>query len=391
MHVVHVYKDYPPVMGGIENHVRMLAEGQARRGLRVTVLVTARDYRPSVERENGVAIIRVARLGEIASTPLSWQLIRRLRGLEADVIHLQFPYPMGEVAALLSRKPRGLVISYQSDIVRQRWLGRLYRPLMHRVLARADRILTSSEAYLWSSKVVSRYAAKTKVVPLGVDLERFAKPSLASVKALRYRWPGPLMLFVGRLRYYKGLEYLLEAMARLDATLLIVGRGPMEAQWKRLAAKSEAAQRIRFVGDVSDRELPNYYAAADVFVLPSSQRSEAFGLVQAEAMASGTPVVTTDLGTGTSFVNRHGETGWVVPAADPISLAKAIERLLKDDNLRHDMGAKAQARARAIFDAEKMVDRVIEVYGEVLAAPGKASLGLSDQSQGRGLREDHPA
>ncbi len=368
MHVVHVYKDYPPVLGGIENHIRLLAEGQVRRGLRVTVLVTSRDRRPSVSNENGVEVVRAARLGEVASTPLSLNLVSRLRKLRPDVLHLQFPYPMGEVAALLSPRRGALVISYQSDIVRQRWLGFCYRPLMFRVLASADRILASSEAYLWSSSTLSRFASKTTVVPLGVDLARFAAPDDTDVSAIRRRWPGPLLLFVGRLRYYKGLEDLLAAMSHLDATLLVVGRGEMEACWRRIVNVSGVAERIHFLGDVPDSELPLYYAAADVFVLPSCRRSEAYGLAQVEAMAAGTPVVSTELGTGTSFVNVHGETGWVVPASDASALAKAIQRLLKDPELRRAMGERARARAHAELDAERMIERVIKVYEEVLAA-----------------------
>ncbi len=354
-------------MGGIENHVQQLAEGQAKRGLWVTVLVTSPTHRTSVTIENGVEVIRAARLGEFASTPLSLALVSRLRSLTPDVLHLQFPYPMGEVAALFSRRPRALVISYQSDIVRQRWLGFCYRPLMDRILARADRILPSSEAYLWSSQVLSRFAAKATVVPLGVDLKRFASPDLELIAEIRRRWPGQLLLFVGRLRYYKGLGDLLTAMTRLDATLLVIGRGAMAKRWQQQARESSAVERIHFLGDIPDAELPTYYAAADVFVLPSSERSEAFGLAQVEAMATGTPVVSTELGTGTSFVNIHGETGWVVPASDADALSKGIRRLLDDGQLRREMGLRAYARAHREFDVERMVEQVIEVYDQILA------------------------
>lgn len=369
MHVVHVYKDYPPVLGGIENHLRLLAEGQARRGLRVTVLVTSRGRRTSVRRENGVEVVRAARLTEVASTPLSWSLISRLRALSPDVLHLQFPYPLGEVAQLLSRRGRALVVSYQSDIVRQRWLGRLYRPIARRLLERADRILPSSEAYLRSSETLRPYAAKSTVVPLGIEVERFASPDPEGVAEILRRWPGPLVLFVGRLRYYKGLGTLIEAMESLEATLLVVGRGPMEARWKRQAGAGSAAERIRFLGDVADSKLPLYHAAADVFALPSCRRSEAYGLAQAEAMAAGTPVVSTELGTGTSFVNLHGETGLVVPPQDPAALADALGKILGSSDLRHEMGEKAKVRARAELDADLMVRRVVDVYGQVLRQP----------------------
>lgn len=371
MRVVHVYKDYPPVIGGIENHLQLLAEGQARRGLEVTVLVTATGRRTTVRREGGVEVIRAARLGELASAPLSPALLARLRRLEPDVVHLQFPYPVGEVAQLLARRGRALVVSYQSDVVRQRVLGWLYRPLAHRLLGRADRILASSEVYAESSEVLRRHAAKVTVVPLGVDVEGFAAADPDAVAALRRRHGAPLVLFVGRLRYYKGLGTLIEAMARLaaehGATLLIAGRGPMEESLQRQARASPAADRIRFLGDVAAADLPALYAAADVFVLPSDRRSEAFGLAQVEAMAAGTPVVSTELGTGTSFVNADGETGRVVPSGDAGALSDAIGALLADPELRRAMGERARRRAREEFDAERMVRRVIAVYEEVLA------------------------
>ncbi len=380
MRVVHVYKDYPPVLGGIENHLKLLAEGQARRGLEVTVLVTSRDRHTTVSREGGVRVIRAARRLELRSTPISPALIGQLRRLETDVVHLQFPYPFGEVAELIAGRTRrhqpALVISYQSDIVRQRLLGWLYRPLMRRLLRRADRILASSAAYTRTSEVLPAYAAKTTVVPLGIDVDRFADPGAARVEDFRRRFPGPLVLFVGQLRYYKGVEVLIEAIGRLhtqgiEATLLIAGSGPLAARCRRLARRvgsaSSAAERMHFLGDVAGAELPALYAAADVFVLPSRRRSEAYGLALVEAMAAGTAVISTELGTGTSFVNRDRETGLVVPPRDPAALAAAVGKLLADPELRRGMGARARRRAREELGDGLMIERVIRVYEQLLA------------------------
>lgn len=367
MKILHVYKDYPPVLGGIEGHLRLVAEGQARRGHQVTVLVTARGPRTSVREESGVEVVRAARLATVASTPLSPALFRELRRRRPDVAHLHFPYPPGELAQLLGGRSRATVVTYHSDVVRQRLLARLYRPFMWRLLARADRILPTSPAYAASSPVLARFADKCRIVPLGVDTGRFAHPDPESVDALRRRFPGPRLLFVGRLRYYKALDVLVAAVERLDASLLVVGRGPMEETWRRRARTSPAAARIHFLGDVDDDALPAFYAAADVFVLPSDRRSEAFGLALAEAMAAGTPVVSTEIGTGTSFVNRHGETGLVVPPGDVEALAAALERLLDDDDLRREMGQQAQKRALRELDAERMLDRLDDVYGEILS------------------------
>jgi rhamnosyl/mannosyltransferase len=170
-------------------------------------------------------------------------------------------------------------------------------------------------------------------------------------------------LFVGKLRYYKGLNYLLEALRELPrAQLIVVGTGPMERAWRALARRLGVAERVVFVGQVRDAELPAYYAACDIFVLPASERSEAFAAVLLEAMAAGKPVVCTELGTGTSFVNVDGETGFVVPARASRALAAALTRLMNDADLRAHMGAAGRARVHQEFTLEKMVERVMAVY-----------------------------
>ncbi|MCI0474674.1 MAG: glycosyltransferase, partial [Anaerolineales bacterium] len=175
--------------------------------------------------------------------------------------------------------------------------------------------------------------------------------------------------FVGHLRYYKGLGYLLDALRELPhAQLVVVGSGAMERAWRALARDLGVEARVNFVGQVRDDELPAYYAACDIFVLPASERSEAFGAVQLEAMAAGKPVVCTELGTGTSFVNVDGETGLVVPPRDPHALANAIARLGDDTESRARMGAAGRARVRQEFTLEEMATRVMQVYDQALDA-----------------------
>lgn len=367
LRVLHVYKDYPPVVGGIENHLRLLAERQSARGLDVSVLVTARGAQAGEQVENGVRVIRARRLGEALSTPLSLELAGWLRRLAPDVTHLQFPYPPGELAHLLWGRARATVVTYQSDIVRQRLTGLAYRPVLRRLLRRADRIIATSPGYLASSPVLAGLRERCCVVPLAIDTAAF-QPAPEAARALRERFPGPRVLFVGRLRYYKGLEHLVDAMADLPATLLVAGDGALRPELERRAARSPAAGRIRFLGHVPQAELNAHYCAADVVVLPSSQRSEAFGLVLLEAMACGRPVVSTELSTGTSWVNRHGDTGLVVPPRDARALAAALRLLLADETLRARMGARARLRATHEFDADGMVTRVLEVYDEALRA-----------------------
>ena len=369
MKVVHIYKDYHPVVGGIENHVRLLAESQAASGMDVTVLVTSQSVRSSVSVERGVRVIRASRLATVASTPISLMLPLRLARIKADIAHLHFPYPVGEISQLLAGRSRHMVISYHSDVVRQKTILRFYYPTMQRVLQRADRILVSTSNYLDSSATLAPFRAKCLIVPYGIDQSRFQalSPEDPAVQNLRQRLAArPILLFVGVLRYYKGLCYLIEAMRRLRATLVIVGRGPMLQPLRQQVCDLGVDRQVVFAGAVPDEQLAAYYAAADLFVLPACERSEAFGLVQVEALATGLPIVSTELGTGTSYVNAHGESGLVVPPRDSELLAEAIARLLADDALRARLARGARARA-ALFTADRMVQEIQAVYDDLLA------------------------
>ena len=365
MRVLHLYKDYYPVVGGMENHIRMLAEGAAGRGIDVTVLVTSLSRSTEIAEAGGVRVIKAGRIASLASTPLSLDLFLWLRRLEPDIAHLHSPYPWGEMAHLMFGRSQKTVITYQSDIVRQKNLLKLYRPFLGRVLARSDRIIATSPQYIQSSPYLSKVADKCVVVPLGIDIEQFQRPRTEEVIRLRSDYSPPLLLFVGILRYYKGLEYLIQAMRHVDARLLVVGSGPMEQTWRKLVVKLGLTDKVFFVGQHVD-DLPAYYQACDVFVLPSSHRSEAFGAVQVEAMACGRALISTELGTGTSWVNVDGETGLVVPARDADALAEAINRMLGDEARRMEMGEKGRKRARQEFSSDIMIDRVLAVYSDVM-------------------------
>ncbi len=364
MNILHIYKDYFPVEGGIENHIKQLAEAQAARGHSVSVLVTSRNRQTHVEKINGVRVIFAARLATVSSAPVSPAMFGLLARERPDIVHLQFPYPWGEVANLFFGKAGAAVMTYQSDIVRQKYLRVVYAPLMRRVLAQVDRIIATSPNYIASSRVLAPFREKCIAIPMGIDPTPFATRSASS----RERADGEVrLLFVGALRYYKGLQYLLAALPFIpNAHLVVVGTGPMGWQWQALARELGVANRVDFRGEVPNPELPPYYQACDIFVLPSSERSEAFGLVQLEAMAAGKPVICTELDTGTSYVNVNDETGLVVPARDSGALVAAINRLCADAGLRRRMGEAGRARVLQEFTLDKMVDRVMQTYSAVL-------------------------
>ena len=367
MKILHVYKNYYPVLGGIENYMRMLCADLSARGHEVTALVANDGRQTSHETFEGVRLIRAGSFATAARAPLSAALFWHIASLRPDIAHLHFPYPVGEFAHLLLGRAHRTVLTYHSDIVRQRSLLRLYEPFLWQILAKSDRIIATSPNYVKSSRYLSRFAERCVVLPVGVDDARFRDVDTDAVAAVRQRYGKPLVLFVGLFRYYKGLDYLIAAMDNVPATLVLVGSGPLDAELRATVRSRGLDGKVIFAGAVSDAELPAYFHACDVFVLPASHRSEALGMAQIEAMFCGKPVVCTELGTGTSYANRDGETGFVVPPCQPLALAEAINRLLGDDALRARMGHAAARRAQSEFSRQSMVDGVETLYRDLLS------------------------
>jgi rhamnosyl/mannosyltransferase len=361
MRILHIYKDYYPVWGGIENHIRQLAEAQAAAGHSVTVLITNPGRQPAQEQLNGVRLVRARRLATVASTPLSAMLPLQTYRLPADIVHVHSPYPLGEMSQWGLGGQRPYVITYHSDVIKQQGILRLYRPLLKRVLAGAGRIITSNANYVQSSPFLRPLAAKCTPIPFAVDVARFAgaRPLLPAADR-------PTLLFVGQHRYYKGVDDLVRAMSQLDARLLIGGDGPKRGEWQNLAQQLNVADKIQFLGRIPDEDLPGFYASGDIFVLPSNSRAESFGLVLQEAMAAARPCVTTELGTGTSWLVQDGINGLVVPPKNPEALAAALASLLADPDKRRQMGQAGQQRACAEFTLTEMAARIEAVYQEVI-------------------------
>ena len=380
MDILHIYKDYAPVRGGIENHVRALAEAQAAAGLDVAVCVCAPadgSAPPGITRENGVAVHRLPRIATLRSMPLSlpyWRAVRRL-AREARIVHVHSPFPLGEAAVRSLPTGVRLVVTHHSDVVRQKLLLKVYAPLYRTFLERVDAILPTSEAYARSSPWLRPHLDKCHVVPLGVDTRRFRPDAKTSVGNQSHPCETiepesearPFHLFfVGRLRYYKGLDTLLEAMRALPERIRldIVGDGPMAATWRALAAVPELAGRIRFLGEIPEDALPGAYRSADLFVLPCNCRAEAFGTVLAEALASGVPCVTCEVGSGTSWVVRDGVTGRVVPPSEPASLADAIRGIAESTpERRAAMAREARRDAETRLSLDAMLAGVRAAYG----------------------------
>jgi glycosyltransferase involved in cell wall biosynthesis len=284
-----------------------------------------------------------------------------------EIAHLHFPDPLAHLAASFLPADARIVITWHSDIVRQRHFMGIYQPWLDRIIERADAIIAATPVHFSTSTQLRKVRdhGKFQVIPYGLDYRIFDRtPQLdARVAEIRRRHAGrPLVFSVGRHVYYKGFEYLVRAATMMDAHVLIGGSGPLQARNVDEVHRCGAEDRVTMLGRIADDELAAYYHACDVFCMPSVERSEAFGLVQLEAMACGKPVVCCDLGNGVTFVNRHEETGLVVPPRDPVALASAIQRLVHDPQLSSRLGDAGRRRARADFPVDRMVEQHLSLY-----------------------------
>jgi rhamnosyl/mannosyltransferase len=275
------------------------------------------------------------------------------------------------LAALPSRVP--LIVTHHSDVIRQKILRLAQRPFEHCVYRRATWLLTDSPAYAAGSSLLTNYGAKVRVLPLGIDLAPYLNPSQrvqSQAEKLLAEHGKPLWLCVGRLVYYKGLHTAIEALSRVPGKLLIIGAGPLEQQLKEHARTCGVADRIAWRGQVEEEEMIGAYHAATALWFPSNARSEVFGLVQVEAMASGCPVINTSIpDSGVAWVSRHGETGFTVSVNDPAALAAAANQLVENPGLRKKLGHNGRLRAQSEFDHFLMARRSLDIYQEALRRP----------------------
>lgn len=363
MDILQVNKFYYPDVGGVEQVVQSIAEGLPGT---YSTHVLASNPRGIGDRSwhKGVSVTKASSIGMAMSVPLAPTFPLRLRTLarDVDIVHHHLPNPLSTVSELVARGDDATTVAtYHSDIVRQANALPLYRPVLRRFLTDIDRIMVTSSRLLDHSAVLEPYKEKCEVIPLSVDLEAIdtEKPS---VLTLDPEPTGPVILFVGRLNYYKGVEYLIDAMQRVDGTLLIAGDGDRRATLENRAHEQDVADQVRFLGYVSETRLASVYRRADLFVMPSVEPSEAFGIVQLEAMARGLPVVNTSLPTGVPWVSKDGETGLTVPPRDAVALADAMSTLIEDGALRRTYAKRARERVERLFTREQMIESMQEFY-----------------------------
>jgi glycosyltransferase involved in cell wall biosynthesis len=348
--------------------------------MEVTITCLNHEYgffpltRPSeeVRADSRVRITRVSRWATLAKFDFCPGIRRQLRRAAegVDLLHLHTPNP----AVLLSLAMAGIdvpiVITHHSDIIRQKLLNLPLKPFEHSVYKRAKVIFATNPIYKTESKILQRHADRVEVLPLGLDLDRFTNPSAgARQKAEEFRKAhGDLIwVFVGRLVYYKGLHIALQALKQVPGKLLIIGTGPLEASLRAMAAELQVADRVVWLGHASDDEVVGAYHAATAFWLPSNAKSEAFGQVQVEAMASGCPVINTRIpGSGVPWVSPDGETGLTVAPDDAAGFASAVKSLIDDPERRKRYATAARARALSEFESGTMAARSLVFYDRAL-------------------------
>lgn len=371
--VCHLGKYYPPAPGGMETYVRTLALAQSNLGADVQVFCMNHESGPTVEDCDGpVRVTRFGRGASVAKLDYCPDLIARLKALDTDVIHLQVPNPTMILALLASRPKPATVVTYHSDVVKQRLRGLLFRPLERLAYRRVRAILPTSPTYADGSKFLKPYADRLEVLPSGLDLAPYLEPSeehRREAERIRARHTGPIWFGCGRMVYYKGFQNAIRALVTVPGTLLLVGGGPDRDSLQNEATRLGVSDRVKFLGNLPHYlDLVPYYLAADAFWFPSNARSEAFGLVQVEAMASGCPVINASIPhSGVSWVSRHEETGLTVPVDDPSALAAAAIRLLNEPELRARLATAARARAISEFDHRTMATRSLAIYQKVLS------------------------
>ena len=364
MKVLHFYKTYlPDTIGGLEQSINQIARGTKTLGVDTEVLTLSKTVVDRTVEVDGHLVHRCRSNFELASTPFSASAFMRFRQLarKADIIHYHFPYPFADVLHFATGVNKPCLITYHSDIIKQKLLLRLYAPLMRRFMASVDHIVATSPNYLESSDVLSRYRNKTSVIPIGLDKSTYPVASDKTKASWRERFGPRFFLFIGVIRYYKGLHILVDAARNSSYPIVIVGAGPVEKELKEHAAML-GISNIHFLGFLSDEDKVALLELCYAVVFPSHLRSEAFGITLLEGAMYGKPLISSEIGTGTSFVNIDKETGLVVPHSNPVALRKALDHLWDNPELANVMGKRAENRYWKLFTAKQMAQSYFELY-----------------------------
>ena len=359
LHILEVNKFYHPHIGGIESVIQSHSEYfQKREDCDVKVLVCQEKGKATCDIVNDVSVYRAGSFGTYFSCPLSFQFIKKFKKMaeNADIVEIHLPFPLGDVACLLSDYKGKVVISWHSDIIKQKKLLFFYKPILKKFLKRADLIIVATQNHIDGSKFLPEFKEKCCVIPYGINTEEYLNAETEKLLTGNSTNKNSIkFLFVGRLVYYKGIDVLIDAFSKISKEnfeLFIVGTGTLEEEMKNKVLCYNLKEKVHFMGKLSDNDLRSAFSDCDVFVFPSVENSEAFGIVQLEAMIYEKPVINTSLFTGVPLVSVDGETGITVPPKDADRLAEAMEKLGNNPELRQKYGKNAKKRVLENYDED---------------------------------------
>jgi len=364
MKILHVFKTYlTDSNGGIEQVIHQICHATAQQGIENRILCLTSQKNPQPVQTAEAEVFRCTIDFELFSTPFSWRAFSTFKKLAAwaDIIHYQFPWPFADLLQSVIHPKKPIIVSYQSDIVRQKIAFLFYQPLQNYFLTSATQIVATSPQYKQTSPALKKFADKVAIIPNGLDKSVYPTPSADCINQWKNRVGEGFFLFVGVMRYYKGLHILLEAALGMPGKIVIAGSGPLENTLKAQAERLKLTNVI-FVGNISEEDKVALLTLSLGFVFPSHLRSEAFGISLLEAAMYGKPLISTEIGTGTSYININGETGLVVPPADPIAFKQAMCFLYENPIAAKQMGIAAEKRYWAYFTADTMGKSYIALY-----------------------------
>lgn len=367
--ILQITKCFYPHFGGMEKVVRDINVG-LKENVNMKVLTCQVKGKGNKEIIDGIEVFRAGSIGTYFSVPISFTFPFLLKKISSDrdILHFHLPFPLATMSYLLI-KPKGrIIVWWHSDILRPKSLYKLYKPFLRRFLNKVDKIIVATPLHIKNSDILRDFEDKCEVIPYGIDIEQFnfTDEIKEKVEKIRGKYGPKIILFVGRLIYYKGLEYLIQAMKGVDAKLLIIGEGYLKENLQKLVDKLKIENKVFFLGRVGNSGIVAYYYACDIFVLPSNEKTEAFGLVQLEAMACGKPVINTNLPTGVPYVSQDKVTGLTVPVKDFEALVNAINKLLNNPNLRKKYGENGKRRVEKEFTKKLMIKKTFNIYKQLI-------------------------
>lgn len=371
MRVLHFFKtSFPDTMGGVEQVIDQIARGANKLGVQTDVLSLTASRVPRTIELDGYMVHRAKLDLEIASTGFSASAFLRFSQLakKADLIHYHFPWPFMDLVHFATNVNKPTIVTYHSDIIKQKNLLKLYRPLMHKFLGSVDKIVATSPNYLKTSDVLTKFSDKVSVIPIGLDKKTYPQPLPERLHYWREKFGPKFFLFVGVLRYYKGLHILIEAAKGTNYPIVIVGSGPIEKDLKAQVFEL-GLRNIHFPGQVSDEDKVALLTRCYGVLFPSHLRSEAFGISLLEGAMYGKPMISSEIGTGTTFINIADVTGLVVPPSNSLALREAMRYLWENPLKAKQMGKCAEESYWKNFTADKMVNSYVKLYAELLGSP----------------------